>query len=102
MSLPLMFKTRVESIPNKMPYLHVPDQLGKKWAEKLAGVATPRVGLAWAGRKDHPQDALRSIRLEKLSPLFGVAGLNFINLQKGPETSQIAETGLRILDRMDE
>ena len=59
-SLPFMFKTRVESIPNKIPYLHVPDELRRKWAEKLAGLATPRVGLAWAGRKDHPKDALRS------------------------------------------
>ena len=101
-SLPFMFKTRVESIPNKIPYLHVPDQLRKKWTEKLAGLATPRVGLAWAGRKDHPKDALRSIRLERLSPLFGIAGVNFVNLQKGPEAGQIGETGLRILDRMDE
>jgi len=101
-SLPLIFKTRVESIPNKIPYLCVPDQLRKKWAEKLAGLATPRVGLAWAGRKDHPKDTLRSIRLEKLSPLFGVAAVNFVSLQKGPEASQIGETGLRILDRMDE
>src|SRR6266853_1763529 len=101
-SLPFMFKTRVESIPNKVPYLHVPDELRRKWAEKLAGLATPRVGLAWAGRKDHPKDALRSIRLEKLSLLFGVAGVNFVNLQKGPEASQITETGLRILDWMDE
>jgi tetratricopeptide (TPR) repeat protein len=101
-SLPFMFKTRVESIPSEIPYLHVPDQLRRKWAGKLAGLATPRVGLAWAGRKDHPQDALRSIRLERLSPLFGVAGVNFVNLQKGPEARQIGETGLRILDRMDE
>src|SRR6266699_1113635 len=101
-SLPFMFKTRVESIPNKIPYLHVPDELRRKWAEKLAGLATPRVGLAWAGRKDHPKDALRSIRLEKLSLLFGVAGVNFVNLQKGPEASQITETGLRIHDWMDE
>jgi hypothetical protein len=97
-----MFKTRVESIPNEIPYLHVPDQLRKKWAEKLAALARPRVGLVWAGRKDHPQDALRSIRLEKLSPLFGVAGVNFINLQKGQEASQIGKTRLRILDWMDE
>jgi len=102
MSLPFLFKTRVESIPNKIPYLRVPDRLGRKWAEKVSGLATPRVGLAWAGRKDNPKDALRSIRLEKLSPLFGVSGVNFVNLQKGPEASQIGETGLRILDRMDE
>src|SRR5713101_2024751 len=89
-SLPFTFKTRVESIPNKIPYLRVPDQLRRRWAEKLAGVATPRVGLVWAGRKDHPQDALRSIRLERLSTLFGVAGVNFVNLQKGPEAGQIA------------
>ena len=101
-SLPFMFETRVESIPNEIPYLHVPDQLRKKWAERLADLATPRVGLAWAGRKDHPKDALRSIRLERLSPLFCVAGVNFVNLQKGPEASQIGETGLRILDWMDE
>lgn len=101
-SLPFMFRTRVESIPSKIPYLRVPDQLRRKWAEKLARLGMPRVGLAWAGRKDHPKDVLRSIRLERLSPLFGVSGVNFVNLQKGQEASQIGETGLRILDPMDE
>lgn len=101
-SLPLLFKTRVDTIPNRVPYLSVPDQLRQQWADKLAAVASPRVGLLWAGRKGHPQDALRSIRLEKLSSLVGIADINFVSVQKGEEARQIAETGLRLFDRMDE
>ncbi len=101
-SLPLMFKTRVDAIPNRVPYLLVPEQLKRKWASRFVGVARPRVGLVWAGRKDYPKDALRSIRLEKFSSLFGIGGMSFVNLQKGEEARQMQETGLRLIDFMSE
>ena len=101
-SLPLAFKTRVETIPGGVPYFAVPQELQRKWSARLAGVARPRVGLVWAGRKDYPKDALRSIRLEQLAPLFAISGINFVNLQKGDEARQIGQSGLKLIDRMDE
>jgi ADP-heptose:LPS heptosyltransferase len=40
--------------------------------------------------------------LERLSPLFEIAGIRFVSLQKGEEARQIAETGLKLFDWMDE
>lgn len=101
-SLPLAFGTRVETIPGKVPYLMVPAELKRKWTARLADVAPPRVGLVWAGRKDYPKDALRSLPLRELAPLFAVPGVRFVNLQKGDEARQIAQTGLALVDRIDE
>jgi tetratricopeptide (TPR) repeat protein len=101
-SLPLAFGTRVETIPGGVPYLPVPAELKRKWAARLADVAPPRVGLVWAGRKDYPKDALRSLPLRELAPLFAVPGVRFVNLQKGGEARQIAQTGLALVDRIDE
>jgi tetratricopeptide (TPR) repeat protein len=101
-SLPLAFGTRVETIPGKVPYLAVPAELKRKWAARLADVAPPRVGLVWAGRKDYPKDALRSLPLRELAPLFAVPGVRFVNLQKGDEARQVAQTGLPLVDRIDE
>lgn len=101
-SLPLLFKTRVDTVPDRVPYMFVPEHLRRKWAEKLAAIGSPRVGLVWAGRKDYPKNALRSIPLEKFSPVAGIEGVNFVSLQKGEEARQIAETGLKLIDRMDE
>ena len=101
-SLPLVFRTRVDTIPNKIPYLPVPEELKRKWADRLAAVEPPRVGLAWAGRKENPKDSLRSVRLEKFSPLLDVAGIRFFSLQKGEAAGQIEETGFNLIDYMDE
>lgn len=101
-SLPLMFRTRVDTIPSKIPYLPVPEELRRKWAARLAAVAPPRVGLAWAGRKENPKDSVRSVRLEKFSPLLDVAGIRFFSLQKGEAAGQIEETGFELIDYMDE
>src|SRR5207249_2409835 len=80
---------RVDTIPNKIPYLSVPEELKRKWAGRLAAVEPPRVGLVWAGRKENPKDSLRSVRLEKFSPLLDVTGIRFFSLQKGEAAGQI-------------
>ncbi len=102
MSLPLAFDTRVETIPNDIPYLFVPSGLKKEWAGKLAGTAGLKVGLAWAGSKTFARDRLRSIRLERFSPMFGIPDVKFISLQKDEAAAQIRESGLEVLDWMDE
>jgi hypothetical protein len=41
-----------------------------------------RVGLVWAGNPKHHQDAQRSMRLETLTPLLNISGVEFISLQQ--------------------
>jgi len=102
MSLPLAFGTRIESSPSEVPYLSVPRSLEKQWAAKLAGVAGRRVGLSWAGARLNARNALRSIRLEQLAPLFELDGVSLVNLQKGDGSEQLHQARWPILDRMDE
>ena len=42
-----------------------------------------RVGLAWAGSASYRFDRQRSVRLEQLASLGGVAGVQFVSLQQG-------------------
>ena len=100
MSLPLAFGTRVDSIPKKA--FHISEALEKQWSEKLATVAPRRIGLAWAGTKLNPKNAVRSIRLEQFAPLFGIPGLSFVSLQKGDGSEELAASRWKILDRMGE
>lgn len=72
MSLPLVFGTRVDTIPARVPYLAAPDDRRAAWAARL-GPATPgrrRVALCWAGSAGYSADMFRSVPLSLLEPLL--------------------------------
>jgi tetratricopeptide (TPR) repeat protein len=82
LSLPLAFKTRLDTIPAAIPYLSAsPDRL-LKWGPRLPQGGQRRVGIAWAGNADFKGDQTRSIGLTRLSPLLAVAGIQLVSLQK--------------------
>lgn len=86
MSLPHCFNTTVETIPNEVPYLRVPEVECKCWGEWFSAKQTPakplRVGLTWAGNPRHPKDRERSLTFEALTPLLNIPGIQWVNLQK--------------------
>ena len=102
MSLPLRFGTRLETIPRDVPYLHVPAESSRSWADRLAQVQRPRVGLVWAGGGIFADDRRRSIGPEQFARLLRVAGVSFVNLQKGAARSQLNRIGPGIVDWMDD
>ena len=81
MSFPLAFKTTLETIPAKIPYLAVSQTKSEKWRAKLTGTAL-KVGVVWAGNPNHIQDLDRSIPLENILPILSVKGANYFSLQK--------------------
>jgi len=81
MSLPLAFKTTMETIPTKVPYLAVSKNIIEKWRSKLNG-AEIKVGIAWAGNPNYPQDLDRSILLKNILPILRVKGARYFSLQK--------------------
>ena len=98
MSLPLALKTSLESIPARVPYLHVPDEA----RQKAAGVELPqgklRVGFVWRGNPEYRDDELRSMALSTFAPLFGVDGVQFCSLQIGPAAAQLRDVDAQIVD----
>src|SRR6266581_1499302 len=104
MSLLLMFDTHLETIPGEVPYARVPVATGQKWADKLAGLPRPRVGVVWAGGTLFRSDPLRtrSVSLERLSPVLGIGGVSFVSLQKGKDADQLKQSGWKVHDWMDE
>jgi hypothetical protein len=80
MSLPLAFKTRLDTIPDNIPYLRAPKEDIDNWRAKLGDGF--KVGIAWAGSTAFKQDRDRSIRLENILPVCSVAGFKYFSIQK--------------------
>ncbi len=83
LSIPYYCKTRINSIPAALPYLHaLPDKIAK-W-KPILPADDICVGLVWKGNPNFENDADRSIPgLNLLAPLWTVANVYFISLQKG-------------------
>jgi hypothetical protein len=80
-SLPLAFKTGIDTIPSGVPYLRAPRQAQERWRALLETHRSPRIGLAWAGNAKHVRDRERSMALRDLLPLFDIDA-HFVSLQK--------------------
>ena len=99
MSLPLAFKTSMETIPASVPYLFSAPDKRAAWNERLGQKRQLRVGLVWSGgfRGDQPEtwsvNARRNIALSSFASL-NLPGIEFFSLQKGEE----AQAQLRQLE----
>lgn len=81
--LPRIFRTTLESIPNHVPYLHVPSE---PFAQERDGCRALRVGLVWRSSSYNPE---RSIPLNLLADLFTLPGASFFSLQAGPHQREL-------------
>lgn len=98
MSLPLHFKTALETIPAAVPYIQADAAKIARWRSRLAGDARRRIGLVWAGRRK--PDPRRSMTLADLAPLLGVTNVHWISLQKGDAAAETRQppAGLFVSD----
>ena len=99
LSMPLIFATSLESIPNQVPYLSADHAKVRRW-RKIIEPGGVRVGLVWAGAGGYGNDHNRSMTLDRLAPLARVEGVRFYSLQKGPAATQAHSPpqGLDVLD----
>jgi hypothetical protein len=91
-SLPYLFGTDLASIPPSVPYLRAEPARSARWRDRLDRLVSAshrRIGLVWAGRPSHGNDANRSLPLERLAPLAALDGTTLIALQTGPARRQI-------------
>jgi hypothetical protein len=66
LSLPLAFKTGVQTIPAPAKYLSSDANKVARWQARLGVKTKPRIGLAWSGSAQHANDRNRSIALADL------------------------------------
>ena len=110
MSLPLAFGTRLESIPNQVPYLHPDPVRVARWRQRLAALPGRRIGVVWAGspqlgaNRGSDLDRRRSISLGHLAGLRNVPGISLVSLQKDAPAIQThaPPAGLAITDWTEE
>jgi tetratricopeptide (TPR) repeat protein len=92
-SLPLLFGTRMETIPRQVPYLFANPSLVEQWRESLAEIPGTRIGINWRGSSDHPLRRRRDLPLDLFSKLGEVPGLHLISLQKGASLAELGAAG---------
>lgn len=81
LSLPLAFKTRLDSIPAAVPYLRADSEKIAQWQGRLGPRTRTRVGLVWSGSSGHQNDRQRSIALAEFLTLLP-EGVQPVSLQK--------------------
>jgi len=97
LSLPRIFGTTLDTIPNAVPYLQSdPHDAENCRREFRDHEPITKVGLAWAGNPAHKDDHNRSMQLATLAPLVHIPGVRFFSLQKGEWGNP--RTGLEIID----
>src|SRR3984885_14816031 len=89
LSLPLAFRTRLETVPSQMPYLRASAQAAMNWNARLGPRTRPRIGLAWSGSPMHKNDHNRSIGLSALLPLLDFDA-TYVSLQRDVLASDAA------------
>jgi hypothetical protein len=70
-----------------------PDSIAR-WRARIQTLgAGLNIGLSWRGGAAHTNQANRSIRLDAMLPVLSTPGCNFICLQYGPHTDDLANLG---------
>jgi tetratricopeptide (TPR) repeat protein len=83
-SLPLAFRTTLETIPASTSYLPTPaGDRRQVWEDRLGPHDRLRVGLVWSGNPKHRNDHNRSIPLRSLTRILDIDA-TFVSLQKDP------------------
>nr|WP_246500069.1 tetratricopeptide repeat-containing glycosyltransferase family protein [Azospirillum soli] len=87
LSLPRVFRTKLDDIPSSTPYLRAPG--GAVLPPGRPG--TLAVGLVWGGDPAHRNDRQRSLDLEALQALLAIPGVTFYSVQKGDKARALAD-----------
>ena len=97
LSLPLAFKTTIDSIPNQVPYIHSSIDNQNKWQEHI-GDGGFKIAICWQGSIQNKIDVGRSFPVSLFEGISKISGVRLISLQKneGVEQMKSLPTGMRI------
>lgn len=93
-SLPRLFGTTFENIPNKIPYLTPTGKMDQKEFKDYDGKL--KVGICWAGSPYHATDHLRSCQLKEFADINKLSNIKLFSLQK--ETGKRFHVGSGVVD----
>jgi len=96
LSLPGVFRSTMESIPRKVPYLFASPELVENWRERLKDFGGLRVGIAWQGNREFANDQFRRVPLKMFERLAAIPDVNLICLQKGDGSEQLSEIDFKV------
>ncbi|NWF97982.1 MAG: tetratricopeptide repeat protein [Nitrospirae bacterium] len=91
MSLPLILKTTIDSIPAQIPYISVDSSLINFWTEKIKDNSNLKIGIAWSGNPKYKRDKQRSCSLKNFLEILKIKPISFYSLQKGSGSEQVKE-----------
>ncbi len=103
LTLPRLFDTVMESIPDTVPYINVDERLAEDWRQRIDR-GRFNVGIVWAGNKNYKGDKERSLTLAALERLGEVENVCFYSLQKGPGAAEavVAPAAMQLVDLASE
>ena len=77
-SLPRMFRTTLDTIPQNVPYLRADPARIAAWREKLGPWNGITIAIAWRGNPTHRNDHRRSFATDAIAPLFDIPNARFL------------------------
>ncbi len=90
LSLPGLFRTTLDTIPDRVPYLSAEPERLRRWGEELRPAGGFKIGIAWQGSPTYGGDRHRSIPLKHFAPLTRLPGVRLVSLQKKAGAEQLA------------
>ena len=98
LDLPRLFNTTVDNIPFNNVYLRVNDKQKKSWKKKLSLSNNKlNIGLSISGNINHTKNHVRSIPLEKVSPLFSESQFFLIQKELNDEDKKFLDNNKEII-----
>jgi len=97
LSLPDLFQTTVNTIPNKMPYLKASNDRIAYWKNKIHKNKKIKIGICWAGGIETFNARLRKISLNYFKTLFNLPNTDWYSLQVGLSSKEIEQENLNKL-----
>jgi Tfp pilus assembly protein PilF len=107
MSMPRVVGTTILSVPDETPYIRPAPARAEHWKQRLSPITTRKIGLAWAGRPEHPNDHRRSLSPMLLRPLVDVKNVTYFTVQPRstsvsvPANMPLLDVGVQLTDFAD-
>lgn len=93
MSLPGIFKTRLDTIPAPATVAAAPDIPAAAAALLALGRGKLRVGVVWSGSTTFGRNRKRAVGIDRFLPLASIPGVQLYSLQKGPCEQELVDSG---------